>query len=573
MSFEYDDIQSLAVSLPEDIEKRKWAGDFDGAIALCRSWIANEKVPEILKKKLAIEVEILKEMPLEYPYTREEVIAEIRESVPDFTEEEFTKLLYESRIDFIFIKGVEHYHEDCVSTLFHVNKDLIERRAKNEISKSTDGISSEKTDGRTGTARTETTQTGTVQISAGKTDVGSGIEPEQTKSKEDIAFDEIRAKMIKDGSAMVRFRLRAECKISDEAFTKGHVKVYFPIPGLCPQTHGMKIIDGTAYSCADNTDKISGGSEGSCDQTECRCTIAPVDAAQRTICFEEDMKENHPFFVEYEYLCKADYIPLYDEVGQDDSSRLCGDIRETSYPSSGNAAAVSYAEAQGFRDPGCDEPMDKDHLDDFYKNVYEEDLAEYPPHILFTPFMKALEAEITKGLHGDLEKARAIYDYVTMNVEYSYMRSYFTIENLSEIAAIGRKGDCGIQALMFMTLARIAGIPTRWQSGLDTNPYDTGSHDWAMAYLKPYGWVFIDPSFGGGAYRNGHEKERQFYFGNLDPFRTPCNREFQRDFEPAAKFLRLDPYDNQSAEAEYDDRKLSRDDLTIRRSVVDYECL
>ena len=37
------------------------------------------------------------------------------------------------------------------------------------------------------------------------------------------------------------------------------------------------------------------------------------------------------------------------------------------------------------------------------------------------------------------------------------MREYFTISNISEYAATNLKGDCGVQAILFITLCRIAG--------------------------------------------------------------------------------------------------------------------
>ena len=63
-----------------------------------------------------------------------------------------------------------------------------------------------------------------------------------------------------------------------------------------------------------------------------------------------------------------------------------------------------------------------------------------------------------------LRIARAFYDYCTVNVVYSYTRSYFTIEQIPEYVALGRRGDCGTMAILFITLCRSAGIPARWQS-------------------------------------------------------------------------------------------------------------
>ena len=74
------------------------------------------------------------------------------------------------------------------------------------------------------------------------------------------------------------------------------------------------------------------------------------------------------------------------------------------------------------------------------------------------------------------------------------MREYFTISNISEYAATNLKGDCGVQAILFITLCRIAGIPAKWQSGLYVSTHYTGCHDWAQFYIKPYGWLFADLS-------------------------------------------------------------------------------
>ena len=74
--------------------------------------------------------------------------------------------------------------------------------------------------------------------------------------------------------------------------------------------------------------------------------------------------------------------------------------------------------------------------------------------------------------------------------------------------------------------------------------------------MAPYGWMYADCSFGGGAYRAGAMDRWNFYFGNLEPFRVPCCSDFQHEFAPEKKFLRDDPYDNQNGEAEYEDRGL-----------------
>lgn len=183
-------------------------------------------------------------------------------------------------------------------------------------------------------------------------------------------------------------------------------------------------------------------------------------------------------------------------------------------------------------------------------------LAEQYPHIRFTPYLTMLAKELTGGITNPLAKARAIYNYVTTHVRYSYMREYRWMDNLPEYPAMNGRGDCGVQALLFITLCRLAGVPARWQSGNSCRPTGVGSHDWALFYVEPWGWMPCDPSFGGGMLRNGDEEGHAWYFGNLDPYRFVACTEFQKQLSPAKTYFRFDPYDNQSGEAEYEDLRL-----------------
>ena len=102
-------------------------------------------------------------------------------------------------------------------------------------------------------------------------------------------------------------------------------------------------------------------------------------------------------------------------------------------------------------------------------------------------------------------------------------------------------------------------------------PREAGNHDWAMFYIAPYGWLYADCSFGGSAYRAGSEERRDFYFGNLEPWRLPLCVGFQQAFTPPRRFLRRDPYDNQNGEVETLSRRLDRSEYDTHSRVVSYE--
>ncbi len=199
--------------------------------------------------------------------------------------------------------------------------------------------------------------------------------------------------------------------------------------------------------------------------------------------------------------------------------------------------------------------------------------AEQLPHIRFTPFIKALAAEIAESETDPLRLARRIYDYICAHVRYSYVRDYLLIENIPEFVLLNGYGDCGTMGLAFITLCRALGIPAKWQSGWACYPDHAGSHDWAMFYIAPYGWLYCDPSYGVGAVRSGNEFRRNHYFGNLDPYRMVASNEFQQPLTPDKALCRMDPYDNQSGEGEYADgtHNIFFDDHTHTRRVLHAE--
>jgi len=186
------------------------------------------------------------------------------------------------------------------------------------------------------------------------------------------------------------------------------------------------------------------------------------------------------------------------------------------------------------------------------EKVWEEPLKpflkEEPPHIVFTPYLKWLTESVVGAEENPYLKAKRIYDWITTHVRYSYVRPYSLYENISEFVARNLKGDCGFQALLFITMCRIANVPARWQSGWYANPIFASPHDWALFYVRPYGWLPVDLSFGGA--RRENERLRNFYFGNLDGFRMVANSDFMKDFVPPTKFVRNDPCDNQVGEVE-----------------------
>ncbi|MEO0230800.1 MAG: transglutaminase-like domain-containing protein, partial [candidate division WOR-3 bacterium] len=167
--------------------------------------------------------------------------------------------------------------------------------------------------------------------------------------------------------------------------------------------------------------------------------------------------------------------------------------------------------------------------------------------------LKIIAKDITKSGDTFIERIKNVYDFVTLKVRYSYVKPYIFYDNIPQFVAENLRGDCGFQALLFIALCRILGIPARWQSGWFITPFGASPHDWAVAYFGKYGWRPVDLSFGGK--KKDDLSRRMFYLGNLDGCRMIANDEFMCDFYPETNFIREDPYDNQVGEAEYEDGK------------------
>lgn len=314
--------------------------------------------------------------------------------------------------------------------------------------------------------------------------------------------------MKQQGKAGFYFHIRSTVTICEAAQRPGEkIQVQIPVPIEYGQVRQFRLL-GYEPHCA---------------------VLAPQQQSQRTICFEMEYRPGQHFSVEYAFENRMPYW-IFGADGR------CRDVI-------------------GGEPEGAD---------------IDRNLKEELPHICFTPYLRRLTEEVVGAEQDALKKARKIYDFISTQVMYSFVRSYFTIPQHAAFAAANLKGDCGIQALLFITMCRIAGIPARWQSGLYATPLEIGCHDWAQFYIEPYGWLYADCSFGGAAYRAGDMERWEFYFGNLDPYRVPTVSRYQTGFYITKKYLRSDPYDNQIGEAEYGSGGLQAGrDFKIRHEVLE----
>ena len=434
-----DTFRSLNVGLPEDILRRKLYGDFEGAIRLIDQRLGRNDQPQGLRDCMIAQREMMLRTPPDYPLSRAEAIRLVQEYIPEFTGEEFDQRVDAGKIGWLYLDGQMRFFNRFFQTMCKAEPAFAKR--------------------------------------AGVTTYG--VESAQKGSEADTLLDRARKKMMAQGQLSNRIRIGARVRLKDEHFQKGmFIRAHLPIPCDCEQQSEIRI------------EKVFPEN----------AMIAPSDAPQRTVCWEEYMEENHEFYVEYSYIHTAKYH---------DVSRIVPDPSQPDF---------------------CTE--------------------EEAPHIVFTPYIRQLVASLTEGITDPLEKARRFYDFISLNMKYTFMPGYFILENIAETCARNFTGDCGVFALLFLTLCRCAGIPAQWQSGFTAEPGVVGGHDWVRFYIAPYGWLYADTSYGTAAVRAENEERRKFYFGNLDPYRMVANNAFQQGFTVEKQQWRADPYDNQVGEME-----------------------
>jgi transglutaminase-like putative cysteine protease len=123
--------------------------------------------------------------------------------------------------------------------------------------------------------------------------------------------------------------------------------------------------------------------------------------------------------------------------------------------------------------------------------------------------VKATASEITKGAKSDVEKARAIYEWIVDNTFRNPKTRGCGVGNIRYMLESGDLGGkCADLNALYVGLARAAGLPARDAYGIRVAKSEMGykslgassenvtkaQHCRAEIYLGDYGWVPVDPA-------------------------------------------------------------------------------
>jgi transglutaminase-like putative cysteine protease len=143
-----------------------------------------------------------------------------------------------------------------------------------------------------------------------------------------------------------------------------------------------------------------------------------------------------------------------------------------------------------------------------------------------------LAAEQTKSATTQLEKARAIYDYVFRTLRYDKSGTGWGHGD-TLWACDSKRGNCTDFHSVFMSMARSQHIPARFEIGFPL-PNDKhaseipGYHCWAEFYVDQMGWIPVDIS---EAWK--HPEKRDYFFGAHDVNRVQFTMGRDLKLEPA----------------------------------------
>lgn len=181
--------------------------------------------------------------------------------------------------------------------------------------------------------------------------------------------------------------------------------------------------------------------------------------------------------------------------------------------------------------------------------LYQKYTSEQLPHICFNDNVKRLADSITAGEIDPEIIVKKIYSWFKENIPWAGALEYSIMPNIPEYVIRNRRGDCGMQTFLFISMLRYKGVPVRWQSGWMMPPGKENLHDWSEVYYEGVGWVPADVSY--DLQKSDNNKIKYFYSSGIDAYRLIINDGIAGPLHPEKKFLRSEPYDFQRGEVEW----------------------
>jgi transglutaminase-like putative cysteine protease len=454
-------------------------GDFKGAAAVLNAALDAPKLSPAEQKQLQFQLDVLRRIKLDYSLSRDQLYAELSDSVQDLTTQEFYQWIDQGRFDSRIIDGKTRFVNIGVDNLYFRYPELRSRRMDDK-----DDVPEQK----------------------GRMLISLAIKKAAREQKTPYVLPHYFICTMTDTVK--------QSAVPTPGKTDGKlIRAWLPIPREYPYQNQFRLITSSTPILV----------------------LAPAASPIRSAYMEQNTSPGMAtaFKITYSYMRSGVYFDM-------DPAKIC---------------------AADLQDPELKE------------------FTQESPHVVFTDKIKELAGKLAGRETNSLLIAKAFYDWIGGNIKYSYAREYSTLANIGDYCLTNRYGDCGQEAMLFITLCRSRGIPARWQTGWDLWPGFHDIHDWTEIYLSPYGWVPVDPWAGLYATRyctsltpSQRRDLHDFYFGGLDYYRMAANGDHSQKLNPPKQTLRSDDVDFQRGELETAQRNLYFDKYSYHMDVREFGC-
>lgn len=180
---------------------------------------------------------------------------------------------------------------------------------------------------------------------------------------------------------------------------------------------------------------------------------------------------------------------------------------------------------------------------------YKKYTSEQLPQINFSDKVKRVADSIAGAEENPVEVVRKIYLWFKESIPWTGALEYSIMADIPEYVLSNRRGDCGMQTFLLISMLRYKGIPVRWQSGWMIPPDSENLHDWCEVYYEGTGWVPVDVSY--DLQNSASQDVKEFYLSGIDSYRLIVNDGIAGNLYPKKQFMRSEPYDFQRGEVEW----------------------
>lgn len=269
-----------------------------------------------------------------------------------------------------------------------------------------------------------------------------------------------------------------------------------------------------------------------------------VPAGDTIHCWMPWPKENHPRQKNVKLLSTSNKEYLISPDSSIHSSIYMEEKSKQGLPTVFEISYLYQSSAQYF-DLNTQKPIPYDKTTADYKKYTSEKI----PQICFTEHIKRLTDSIVGTEQNSYEVVKKIYAWFKQTIPWTGALEYSIIPIIPEYVYQNRRGDCGMQTFLFMSMLRYKGIPVSWQSGWMVPPGGENLHDWCEIYYEGIGWVPSDISY--DLQKSEKPQIKQYYLSGIDSYRLIVNDGISGPLHPWKQFIRSDPYDFQRGELEW----------------------